>query len=158
MRSVMLIGRVGADASVEKSKNGNEFIKFSLATQEYNEKEPVWMNVLSFNHEIIKMASYYKKGSLLSVMGDLKVNKFVNKENIPVTNLDVMAFSCSFVNVGNRENNNGNQQTSSTQDDKPKSVESEITPEQMVASMAQVSNKVSELSNVETDDADDLPF
>ena len=39
MRSVTLIGRIGGDASVEKSKNGNEFIKFSIATQEYNEKD-----------------------------------------------------------------------------------------------------------------------
>lgn len=160
MRSVTLIGRLGADASVETSKNGKEFVKFSIATQEYNEKETVWMNVVSFNHDIIKNASYFKKGILLCVMGDLKVNKFVNKENIPVTNLDVMAFSCTFVNTGNKDTTN-QQQVSNTQPEKAKVEEPKITPDQMVASTSssyQSSPNTEDISKVDTDYTDDLPF
>ena len=160
MRSVTLIGRVGADASVEKSKNGKEFVKFSIATQEYNEKETVWMNVISFNQDIIKMASYYKKGSLLTVIGDLKVNKFVNKENIPVTSLDVLAFSCSFVNIGSKDNNNSNNNSSSiAQSEKNKVDDSSITPDQMIASPSlSGTNKTEDISKVSVTVDDDLPF
>ena len=156
MRSVTLIGRIGGDASVEKSKNGNEFIKFSIATQEYNEKETVWMNVLSFNHDIIRMAQYYKKGTLLCVIGDLKVNKFLNKDNVTVTSLDVVAYSCSFVNSGgNKDNKDNIQQQAET------SSSSAITPDQMTTTpnrSESVKPSANDLSNVNTDYDDDLPF
>lgn len=153
----MLIGRVGNDASVEKSKNGREFIKFSLATQEYNEKETVWMNIVSFNSDIIKMVSYYKKGTLLCVMGELKVNKFVNKENITVTSLDVLAFNCSFVNSGSKEGSTNQQPTV---ENKGKVDDSSITPDQMTTSaIPNVKVEVKpDYSSVDTTDDDDLPF
>lgn len=157
MRSVTLIGRIGVDASVETSKNGNSFVRFSIATQEYNENEPVWMNVVSFNNEIIKMAQYYKKGTLLCVMGDLKVNKFLNKENITVTSLDVVAYSCSFINIGNKDGNKDATQQQQKHDDTAKS----ITPDMMTTAASRnvpPKQDVKDFSKVNTDYDDDLPF
>lgn len=154
MRSLTVIGRLGSDAVIETTKNGVQYIRFSLATQEFNETETTWFNVTSFDQQIIKMGTYYKKGTQLVVQGELKFNKYTNKENNLAYSFELRANYCSFVGSNNKEN--GSTTTSNVTTNK-----TEISPEEMTTTpkkpkQVPVADPVMSVSTSETDD--DLPF
>lgn len=155
MRNLTVIGRLGSDAVIETTKNGNQYLRFSLATQEFNETETVWFNVTSFEQQIIKMAPYYKKGTQLVIQGELKFNKYTNKENNLAYSFELRANYCSFVGNNNKENGS----TVSAPSNK-----SEVSPEEMTTTpkreqkpkQVPVADPLMSVSTNEVDD--DLPF
>lgn len=153
MRNLTIIGRLGSDASVESTKNGTPFIKFSLASQEYNETETTWFNVTSFDQQLIKMASYYKKGTQLVVQGRLSFNKYMTKENIPAMNMEINAFYATFAGMATT-NENGNAPSTNAP------VAKETKPEDMTIKTKKTKTEIPtvQVTSVTTSEEDDLPF
>ena len=109
MRQITLTGRLGNDPKIEQTKNGNKYISFRIASQEYGENEPSWVSVRSFNDSLInKMGKYLKKGSSVIVSGDYSDKLFQNKEGNWVIIRDLNANSMYF-------NSNGEKQQQGTQ-------------------------------------------
>ncbi len=85
--SIHLIGHLGQDAELRNTKNGESFLKFSLATTEYSrDKEgnqisrTEWHKVLIFGKERAKaLQDKLKKGTLIAVNGVLRYSRWTDK-------------------------------------------------------------------------------
>ena len=79
INKVMLIGRLGADPEVKKTKNGDSFANLSLATNKKikdNEKT-TWHKIVVFDPRIADtMGQYAKKGTLLYVEGEIETRSY----------------------------------------------------------------------------------
>lgn len=72
MITVHFIGRVGKDAQVKDSKNG-QFLTMDVADELYSkgENKTRWTRIRSSDPAIIKMAKYFTKGKPLEIHGEL---------------------------------------------------------------------------------------
>ena len=124
LNKVFLIGRVGKDPEVSQE---NKWVRFTLATTESwkdkngEKKEQVeWHNIVSLRENIINVVSnYIKKGSLLYIEGQLKTNKYQDKDgNDRYTTQVVIGYGGCVKMIGSKASNDDNQQT----DDEKKSI------------------------------------
>lgn len=152
MIQVNFNGRLGADAEVRQSKEGKEFITFSVAVNEKRngEKKTTWMRVRSDN---MRIAPYLKKGSLVFVSGNEDVNTFIDKNGSTQVSRDVRAHNIDFISIGiaNGENS-GDRATNTT----TTTVTEPITPTAMSMNCGTLQPQAT-ASQVQ-DDTDDLPF
>ena len=90
MNVVTLTGRLGKDPEFQTSKNGNGFVKFSIATNDgYGDNKKVnWHNCTAFGKSAEIISKYVKKGSEICVSGSIDYNKNDDKiyTNILVNN------------------------------------------------------------------------
>lgn len=85
--SIHLIGHIGQDAELLNTKNGDQFLKFSLATNEYSRDKAgnkvtrtEWHNVLVFGSERVKnLKESFVKGTHIAINGTLRYSKWTDK-------------------------------------------------------------------------------
>ena len=80
MRTLILSGRLGANAEVKVTKTGTQFIEFRMANNEYGDEEgqTYWFRVTSFNPRHINLAPHLTKGKTVEVVGSLRTRGYVN--------------------------------------------------------------------------------
>ena len=83
MNQIVLIGRLTADPVLEKTDSGVSKCKFSLAVQDgatnkNGEKEVDFINSIAWRSTAEFISKYFKKGSLIGVIGKLKVRPYEN--------------------------------------------------------------------------------
>jgi len=89
MNKVILIGRLGQDPET-KEVNGSTVAKFSLATSEtWKDKDTKekkerteWHRCEAWGRQAEVIGQYLKKGSLISVEGQLQTRKWTDKEEV----------------------------------------------------------------------------
>lgn len=103
MINSFIIGRLGADAEVKTSKNGNQFLSMRVASNDYvnGENATTWVNVVWGGERAIKMAQHMKKGSMVSINGPLRTSTYTTKSGENAVSVDVFADRVDFVNSGN---------------------------------------------------------
>ena len=107
INKVMLIGRLGADPEVKKTKNGDSFANLSLATNKKikdNEKT-TWHKIVVFDPRIADtMGQYAKKGTLLYVEGEIETRSYkdANDNQRYVTEIIVPRYSGVIRMVGSK--------------------------------------------------------
>ena len=81
-QSVSLIGRLGADAQLSKTKSGTPMLSMSVATSEsvknaegHYDQKTVWHKPIFFGARAEKVASTLVKGTLLSIQAHLSYRK-----------------------------------------------------------------------------------
>ncbi len=87
--SIHLIGNIGQDAELLNTKNGEQFLKFSLATNEYSRDKAgnkitrtEWHSVLVFGSERAKrLKEEFTKGKLVAINGVLRYNQWTDKHD-----------------------------------------------------------------------------
>ena len=81
---VTLIGNTGSDARIIETE-ATQFAAVSVATtdsykkedsEEWQDKETVWHNVLAFNPTLIKVLDSLKKGTRIEVIGSLSYRPY----------------------------------------------------------------------------------
>lgn len=84
--SITLIGNVGQQPEVFFTKAGEEFLRFSLATNEsYRDKSgnrvtrTEWHTIMVFGAKAGVLKENLSKGNLLAVQGQLRYNKWTDK-------------------------------------------------------------------------------
>lgn len=119
---VNVIGRLGSDADVKKSKAGNDFVSFRMATDEYQqgEKTTAWLSVIYPCNNATQMAEYLKKGRMVDVVGEETVRVYEDKNGVHQVSRDVIAYRINFVSIGSGQNSNGESQTTSQTTSVPK--------------------------------------
>ena len=112
MLNVSFIGRLGRDSEAKTSKNGNEYLSFTVASDDKRGGENVttWVNCTWYGAQAVKMAQWLKKGSLVSVSGSLQTRIYQTKNNDNAISHDVNVWNVSFVNAGS-----GNTQSDSSE-------------------------------------------
>jgi len=107
INKVMLIGRLGADPEVKKTKNGDSFCNLSLATNKKikdNEKT-TWHKIVVFDPRIAdNMGKYAKTGTLLYVEGEIETRSYkdANDNQRYVTEIIVPRYSGVIRMVGSK--------------------------------------------------------
>ena len=81
MNQIVLIGRLTADPVLEQTESGVSKCKFSLAVQDEStnkngEKEVDFINSIAWRSTAEFISKYFKKGSLIAVIGKLKVRHY----------------------------------------------------------------------------------
>ena len=99
MNQIVLIGRLTADPVLEKTDSGVSKCKFSLAVQDgaankNGEKEVDFINSIAWRSTAEFISKYFKKGSLIGVIGKLKVRPYEKEGEKRYA---------TFVNVSNAE-------------------------------------------------------
>lgn len=96
------IGRLGADAEVKTSQNGNQYVSMRVAKNYYDgERKTVWVNVTLFGDRAIKMKEYLKKGSAVVLYGEITPSLGKTKAGEAAIFFDMTADRFEFPNVGN---------------------------------------------------------
>ena len=112
INKVMLIGRLGADPEVKKTKNGDSFANLSLATNKKikdNEKT-TQHKIVVFDPRIADtMGQYAKKGTLLYVEGEIETRSYkdANDNQRYVTEIIVPRYSGVIRMVGSKSESKG---------------------------------------------------
>lgn len=77
MNNVTLVGNLGDNPELRNSNNGNEFIIFSLATNDgFGEnKKTNWHNCIAFGKAAELIHKYTQKGSKLAISGSIDYRK-----------------------------------------------------------------------------------
>lgn len=78
MRIITVNGRLAADVTRQISKQGTEFINFSIANTEYGDPNPQWFRVTSFQPRHVNLAQYLKKGKPITVIGTYSNHQYQN--------------------------------------------------------------------------------
>jgi single-stranded DNA-binding protein len=100
------LARLGADAEVKTSQNGNQFLAMRVAKTYYDgERKTVWINVTLFGDRAIKMKEHLKKGSLIMLFGEIKPTLGKLKSGEDTIFFDMTADRFEFPNVGNSGGN-----------------------------------------------------
>lgn len=93
---IQLIGRVGSELSLSRTKSDKPYIKFSLATNEnyINQKgEKVettqWHRLVAWGQMAERIVQFAQKGTELLVSGKLLYNSYEDKEGVKRTIAEV---------------------------------------------------------------------
>ena len=125
LNKVLLIGRLGADPEIKQMVNGKSVARFSLATsQSWKDKntgekkeKTEWHRVVVFNEGLVNVVKQYlKKGAQVYVEGQLSTRKWKDEQSGQdkySTEVLIQGYNSSLTMLGG-----GNQNTSSTQDNK----------------------------------------
>lgn len=100
MNSVNLIGRITKDLTLKKSSNGNSYIDYTLAVNDFfnGEKQTQFISCVSFGKTAENIAVNVVKGQQLGVEGKLTVKYDAEKQT---TYLSVPVHKITF--VGNKD-------------------------------------------------------
>lgn len=104
MINVYFTGRLGADAEVRQTTNG-EMVSFSVAVSwTFNKEEKtVWMRVKSSQERFLKLAPHLKKGSMVMISGVETVSLYTDKNGQPQISRDVTPHQFEFIKIGNKQ-------------------------------------------------------
>ena len=157
MLNVHFIGRLGGDATKETTKNGNNYIAYSVCVNDKN--KATWVNVQDYRNSD-KLLQWLKKGSLVNVGGVANVTAYKNKQGDPASSINVMLEHFEFVNSGNNTTEGGTT-TTGTQKPEQSSQIVDHTPESQKQpngmGMGTFGKQTNETSAT-PDMSDDLPF
>jgi len=107
--NVQLIGNLGQDPVFTKFDNGNQLIKFSLATSDYYKnkdgekvQDTQWHNLIAWGKTAGLMEQILSKGSRVVVQGKLVSRSYDDKEGNKKYVTEIVA--SSFINLTKKEN------------------------------------------------------
>lgn len=173
MRIITVNGRIGGDVVRQVSKQGTQYISFSLANNEFGDPKSAdgspqaqWFRVTSFQPQHMALAQYLKKGKPINVVGKYS-NRLYQNQNTGQWNIsnDIVAMSIDFENgTEHSDNNNSNKIANDThvqQVTNNYQTNSEEIPQVTYKNMEQTPSPQVTSSTVQlssSTEMDDLPF
>ena len=148
LNKVLLIGRLGADPEIKQMVNGKSVARLSLATsQSWKDKntgekkeKTEWHRVVVFNEGLVNVVQQYlKKGAQIYVEGQLTTRKWKDEQSGQdrySTEIVIQGYNSSLTMLGGGSGSGGIQNDS----------------------MSQISNDMSDNSQVSNEMDDDIPF
>ncbi len=101
LNCVVLMGRLTADPELRTTASGISVARFSIAvdrayTRAGEEKQTDFINIVAWRQTADFVSRYFHKGSMIAVQGELRMNKFTDKNGQNRTTYEVMANNVSF--------------------------------------------------------------
>lgn len=84
MKSITIIGNLGANAIMRTTSDGKQLMSFNVAVNQVN-ADPIWFNCIGNMRE--KLFPYLLKGQCVCVIGDLSAGVYNNRLDLSV-NID----------------------------------------------------------------------
>lgn len=98
LNKIMLIGNLGRDPELNVTSDGTPVTKFSLAVNRVSrtpsgekKEETEWFNIVAWRQLAETCEKYLHKGSKVYIEGRITQRKYVDKEGIQRTAVDVIA-------------------------------------------------------------------
>ena len=79
MNSINLVGRITKDLELRSTPNDKSVCEFSLAVNRIGSKGTDFINCQVWSKQAENLSKYQGKGSLIGVVGSLRVEKYENK-------------------------------------------------------------------------------
>jgi single-strand DNA-binding protein len=80
LNQCLFIGRLGKDpTSLQVTKEGKTFLRFSLAVDQGKGQEAMWLNVICWDKVAEAVDKYASKGISVFVQGRLQIQKYTDK-------------------------------------------------------------------------------
>ena len=110
LNCVVLMGRLTADPELRTTASGVSVARFSIAvdrgyTRPGEEKQTDFINIVAWRQTAEFVSKYFHKGSMIAVQGELRMNKFTDKNGQNRTTYEVMANNISFTGSKNESGN-----------------------------------------------------
>lgn len=168
MKDITITGRIGKNAEVITSKTGTKWAKFSVAVNEYRNREnkTYWFDVtMSMESISDKLFQSLVKGRLVVVTGDFDLENIVSAKNGKMyVNLRMRGYQVHFISTNSQSNKDSNDGTASKIEEfTPSSGLSPETPSVVSPTIggqeeAQVNPPYASVKEDNVADDDDLPF
>lgn len=93
MKKVIITGNIGNTPIARISKEGKEFVTFSLGVSVGNKNNPKtdWVDIICNDKLAILASSYFDKGTKLLIEGYPTVNAYIDKNNQAIGTLKIFA-------------------------------------------------------------------
>lgn len=79
---VAVVGNLGKDPEIRKTKDGKDVCSFSLAETNIYDKSTSWRNVSVWGKNGEACAAHLKKGDTVTVFGDEFIKKWIDKHGV----------------------------------------------------------------------------
>lgn len=104
MNKVIIAGNLVRDPELKKTPNGKSVVNFTLAVNDYNSYQAIFVNVTAWEKVAENVNKFLSKGSSALVEGSLYMNSYTNKNGEKRNNLYVNAHNVQFINTSNKKN------------------------------------------------------
>ena len=108
MNSVNIIGNIGHDLEIRYTGSGKAVLNFNIAVNDFN-GETEWFRVVLWNKQAENTAKYCRKGSKVGVSGRLSINKYTNKDNVEIEQVEIVGLGIDFLSHTDEAAKTGNQ-------------------------------------------------
>lgn len=109
MNRVDLVGRLVRDPELRHTPNGNAVVQFNIAidriTNKDEEKKADFPPIVVWNKQAENLTKYCKKGSLISVEGELRTRNYDDKDGKKVYITEVLATRIGFLSSKKDDSN-----------------------------------------------------
>jgi single-strand DNA-binding protein len=118
MNKVILLGRLVKDPEFTQSQTGMEITKITIAVDRHSkgEKTADFINCVAFGKTAIFISSYFEKGKMIAITGNLKIDSWVDKDNVKKYSTNVIVEECYFCGDKATPTQQSNQPTSKQSD------------------------------------------
>ena len=80
MNNINLIGRLTRDPELRTTGNGKNVCDFTLAVNRIGSEDADFINCQVWEKQAENLCKYQSKGSLIGIIGSLRVNKYQNEQ------------------------------------------------------------------------------
>ena len=86
MKAITIAGRIGKDAETRNTQGGDQVTGFTVAVDEGfgDKKRTIWFDVSQWGKRGAAVAPYLKKGSSVTVTGDLSTREYEGKTYLTI--------------------------------------------------------------------------
>ena len=163
MRLITINGRIAQNVTPQLSRQGTQFIRFSIASKEYYDEKgddgkpkAQWYTVTAFDSRLVALSNHLVKGKPIIVTGDYS-NRLYQSQKTGLFGIDnnIIATNICF-EVGSERQENG---TVTTQSADPLTHEqTQAQVKTAVDEIPQATSKAMKVVATVDDDDDKLPF
>ena len=109
MLQLTAIGRLTKDPEIKKNNKGADFVVFDLAVNKgYGDNQTTTYVSCCAGGILVSPLSKAKKGSLITVTGELSTELYQKRDNSWAVNVKCLICSFNYINAGNGQKNNQN--------------------------------------------------
>jgi single-strand DNA-binding protein len=114
---IILIGRLTRDPEIRSTVSGSSVANFSLAVdrQSKNNNDVDFINIVAFGRQADFASNYLSKGKLILVEGQLRINKWTDRNDVKRETAEVWANRMAFMETKKAQNQNIQQPTQNNQ-------------------------------------------
>lgn len=132
LNSVCMLGRITQDLELKNSSSGFSYLNFSIANSKRNkdgEDEVSFFKLVAFGKIAETIFNYFSKGDRILIQGELKQNRYTDKEGAKKSDVIIIVSAIDFVETKKQNNNQGAKSTQSAKAQGGKSIMHEVKKE-----------------------------
>lgn len=104
MKQLTIAGRIGKDAEIRSTRDGTQVCGFTVAVSGRKKDDPAtWFSVSIFGKRGEALAQYLRKGTAVTIVGDLTARTFEGRDGQTRIDLGVVASEVTLLGGGQRD-------------------------------------------------------